>query len=312
MTEPDQPWASRLSFFTGKGGVGKSTVVAAIALEARRRGMRPLVVELGHRASMQAVFGVDDVGHEPVEVAPGVFATNVDLDEALRDYVAEHVPVRALGRRIARSKSLERFFEAAPAVGEILTLQRLEQLLDERDRAGAPRFSPILVDFDATGHALMFLELPRVFEGLVPEGPVRRLLDSFSNLLSDQELTRLHLVTLPGQLPVSETLELHARLVAEHAIPLGTLFVNRVPPPPIPESSASTLAALRARIPASDPAAADLALLETAVERHRSARAQIARLDAIPLRRVELPALRGKVDAAHLGELGRVAAGGPR
>ena len=312
MTEPNPLWATRLSFFTGKGGVGKSTLVAAIALEARRRGMRPLVVELGHRASMQAVFGVDDVGHTPIEVAPGVFATNVDLDEALRDYVAEHVPVQALGRRIARSKSLERFFEAAPAVGEILTLQRLELLLDERDAKGTPRFSPILVDFDATGHALMFLELPRVFEGLVPEGPVRRLLDSFATLLSDRALTRLHLVTLPGQLPVSETLELHARLEAEHAVPLGALFVNRVPPPPIPSASVPTLAALRARMPSTDPAAADLALLEIAVERHRSAREQIARLDALPLPRIELPTLRGRLHAGELAELGRIAAGGAR
>ncbi|HJL15406.1 MAG TPA: ArsA-related P-loop ATPase [Sandaracinaceae bacterium LLY-WYZ-13_1] len=308
MSVPD-PLEARLSFFTGKGGVGKSTVVAALALEARRRRRRPLVVELGHRASMQAVFGVPDVGHAPREVAPGVFATNIDLDEALRDYVADHVPVRALASRIAKSPSLARFFEAAPAVGEVLTLQRLEQLLAEVDEAGRPRFDPILVDFDATGHALMFLELPRVFEGLVTSGPIRRLLDGFAALLSDDERTRLHLVTLPGRLPVQETLELYERIRTEHAVRLGALFVNRVPAPPLPPDAADLLAPLRARIAPDTPAGRDLALLALEHERYRRLRAQIARLEAVALPRVELPLVRGAVGVEALAELGRIARG---
>lgn len=289
--------------------MGKSTVVAALALEAGRRGLRPLVVELGHRASMQAVFGVAHVGHAPVEVAPGVHATNIDLDQALQDYVAEHVPFEALARRISRSESLGRFFEAAPAVGEVLTLQRLEQLLAQTDEAGRPRFDPILVDFDATGHALMFLELPRVFEGLVPRGPVRRLLDSFAALLSDDALTRLHLVTLPGRLPVQETLELHERIRREHAVRLGTLFVNRVPAPPLPPGTEEDLERLRARIADDTAVGADLALLAREQRRRVGLRAQVRRLDALALPRVELPEVPGPLGRDTLARLGRVAAG---
>lgn len=295
MTTSRHPFSSRLSFFTGKGGVGKSTLVASLAIEAARRGMRPLVVELGHRATMQGIFGVDEIAHTPTEVAPGVFATNIDLDEALTSYVAEHVPVAALAKRIAKSQSLRRFFEAAPAVGEILTLQRLEQLL------GGP-WSPILVDLDATGHALMFLELPKVFEGLVPEGPIRRLLDSFAALLRDGELSQLHLVTLPYRLPVQETLELHERLRAEHAIRLGTLFVNRVPPSPLGDEAREVL-----RASETDDAGAreDLELLEDACERADEARREIARLDAIAMPRVLVEARRaGTLDRAALSEMG--------
>jgi len=301
------PFASRLSLFTGKGGVGKSTVVAAVALEARRRGMRPLIVELGHRASMQAIFGgrgAQAIGHAPTEVAPGVHASNVDLEHALADYVAAHVPSGALARRIARSPMLRRFLGAAPAVAEVLTLARLEALLDERER-GAPRWHPLLVDFDATGHALMFLELPRVFESLVGDGgPVRRLLDSFAALLSDRAHTRLHVVTRPGKLPIQETLELCARLAAEHAVPLGTLFVNHVPsPPPIDEP---LLEALRARITA--PAVAcDLALAKRALSDERAVARELARLEVLALPTVRLPHLTGPIDAGALAMLGRAA-----
>ncbi|MCZ7678521.1 MAG: hypothetical protein M5U28_07005 [Sandaracinaceae bacterium] len=302
------PFGARLSLFTGKGGVGKSTLVAALAVEAARRGLSPLVVELGHRASMQAVFGAPEVGHAPALVAPGVHATNVDLDRTLLDYVAAHVRVRAIARRIGASASLRRFFEAAPAVAEVLTLWRIERLLAEERPGGAPRFSHLLVDLDATGHALMFLELPRVFAGLADSGPIAALLDSFTALLSDRATTRLHVVTLPGRLPVTETIELVRRLEAEHEVPLGSVFVNRVRAAPLSPEAEPVLAGLRGR----EPHAAlreDLGLLEAALAAHRARRRELARLEALPLSRVELPWLRGPIDARALEVLGRVAAG---
>lgn len=295
---PEHPFSSRLAFFTGKGGAGKSTVVAALAVEARHRGLRPLVVELGHRASMQAIFGARHIGHDPVEVAPGVHAANVEVDRALADYVARNVPVDALARRIASSASLRRFFEAAPAVGEVLTLFRLEQLL-------GTDFHPILVDLDATGHALMFLGLPAVFDGLVPAGPVRRLLDGFARLLADGTHARLHLVTLPAQLPVQETLELHARLAGEVSVRLGTLFVNRVVPSPLEPGLVPTLGEVRAH---DAGAAEDLGLLRAACARHADAQRQIERLHAIPMPRVLLPLDPVRSDRAALARLGALAA----
>lgn len=303
-------WDARLSLFTGKGGVGKSTLVAALAIEAARRGRRPLIVELGHRASMQAIFEAPTIGHHPVEVAPGVHATNIELDRALAEYVDAHVPVRAVARRIRESPFLARFFEAAPAVAEVLTLFRIERLLAEADDGGAPRWSPVLVDLDATGHALMFLELGNVFAGLATGGPVRTLLDSFAALLSDRERTRLHVVTLPGRLPITETIELVVRLEREHAVPLGTIFVNRVRPAPIAPEAEPILAELLAR--ASHAALReDLTLLAAATARHAAVQRELARLDALPLARVTLPELRPPIDPRSLGVLGRIAGGEP-
>jgi anion-transporting ArsA/GET3 family ATPase len=76
-----------LQLVTGKGGVGKSSVVAALALRAAKRGKRPLIVELGHRATMQSIFGMDALGHAPVEVGGGVRAMNIDFRAAISDYV---------------------------------------------------------------------------------------------------------------------------------------------------------------------------------------------------------------------------------
>lgn len=291
---PPDPFATRLSLFTGKGGVGKTTVVAALATEAARRGRRPLIVELGHRASMQAVFGVPSIGHTPVEVSAGVFATNIDLDAALRHYIADHVPIAALAARIAESQSMARFFEAAPAVGEVLTLQRLEQLLE------GP-WDPVLVDFDATGHALMFLELPRVFDGLVSDGPVHRLLESFARLLSDPERTALHLVTLAAALPVQETVELYRTLRDEHAVRRGMLFVNRVPA--APSSSTDDIARWLERLPETHPATTDLALLAAQHRHHARAESQLDRLRAeVDMPLVPLPE-QSRLDLEALGRL---------
>lgn len=286
-----------LSLFTGKGGVGKSTVVAALAVQAARAGRSPLIVELGHRASMQAIFGTKAIGHDPTPVAPGVHAINFDLDRALADYVRSHVPVRAIAGRIARSRALSRFFYAAPAVAELLTLWHLEALLAEG------RWDPILVDFDSTGHATMFLELPRVFEGLAATGPMRGLLDSLSALLSDASRTRLHVVTLPGRLPVEETLELAERVAREQHVALGALFVNRVPDPPVPDGTEHILADLTAHPVLGD----DAALAIAATASYRAARAELGRLRRLGLPIVELPRLRPPIDARALAVLGSFA-----
>ncbi len=279
------PADRRLHLFTGKGGVGKSTVVAASALAAAQAGRRPLIVELGHRATMGAIFDAP-VGADPTPVAPGVHALNVDFHEALTDYVAEQTRVRALAKRIVASDAIARFFAAAPAVSEVVTLRRLERLVDEEQR-GRPRWDPVLVDLDATGHALMFLALPDVFADLATRGPLAAFLRSLTALLSDRERTALDLVTLPDELPAHETRELHAAVEAKGHVPLGRLVINRMPPEPLS-------AATRARLPALAAAGmeAEVKLAER-LEREHERALQIANEleEALGMPTVRLPEL---------------------
>jgi anion-transporting ArsA/GET3 family ATPase len=268
-----------------------------------------LLIELGHRASFEGIFGVPRIGYDPVEVAPGVHAMNLDFENALQDYMAQHIRVRQLSRAIMNNRTLQKFFHAAPSVSEVATLNKLSSL--EAAREGSrPVWDPILVDLDATGHALMLLNLPRVMDGLIGDGPMRRLVDGFSSLLKDPNRTVLNLVTLPKELPAHETEELYTKLRDHHdvALALGTLFVNQVPASPLRTGLLPHLPALRAAA----QAAGDTVLVDACeltrrnVAAHEAARAQLARLRrTIPLPVVELPRHPAGIGSDNIAHLGR-------
>lgn len=305
MSAPPQTLLDRrLLMFTGKGGVGKSTVVAAVAIEAARRGGRPLVVELGHRASMEPVFNVSGIGYEPKAVGRGVHAMNMDFQLALQDYITEHVRVQRLTKAILQNKALQRFFAAAPSVSEVATLNKLSAL--ERETVdGKPKWDPILVDLDATGHALMLLNTPNVMNRLVGQGPMRRLIDGFSELLRDPKRSVLSLVTLPRELVAQETKELYQKLRSEHDVPLGTLFVNQVPQLDVDAEAMAQLDAARGKAPEGGDEFAALNLLERHAERVERARVQIDALrNSVDLPMVELPVALAGLDLDAIARFG--------
>lgn len=264
---------ARLELITGKGGVGKTTLVAALALEAAAKGRRPIVVELGHRASMSAIFQ-KPIGFEPTRVSSGVYATNIALAPALLDYLTRRVRVAAVARRIAESKTLAPFFDAAPAVMEVLTLERLEALLEQ--------FDPVLVDLDATGHAEMFLDVSSVLSGLA-DGVLGDVLRGLTSLLSDAQTTRLHIVTLPERLPLHEASELVQRTQQKARVALGTLWVNRAGERPLAREDDEALFSLQQRFPMRSEA---LRALSEALVGHDEAQALIA---ALPMNVTRLP-----------------------
>lgn len=237
--------ARSLLLFTGKGGVGKSSIVAGVALASAKQGRRPLIVELGHRASMEAIFGGQRIGSEPVQVSAGVHAVNLDLDANLRHYFREHIPIKRAGEAIVNNETLQRFFKAAPAVSEVATLNRLRSFVEAKD-GGQKRWDPVIVDLDATGHALMLFNLPKVMNDLVGKGPLRPLIDGFARLFSSPEQTALNLVTLAQELPMQETKELLAKLAADHAIPLGLAVINQMPRDLLSSQERALLAQLNA------------------------------------------------------------------
>jgi anion-transporting ArsA/GET3 family ATPase len=230
----------------------------------------------------------------------------VDVEDAILDYATAQLRVRAVARAVVSSRALSGFFRAAPAVAEVATYHYLSSLLDETVD-GAPRWDPIFVDLDATGHALMFLELPRVLDGLLGRGPLRSLLDSLSSRLADPEVTALHLVTLPSELPVEETEGLSKTLLAEHQVALGRVFINRVPSAPLPPALADARRALEAL---SDPRVdRDLALLSRASSEHARALDFVARLERLPHGTVALPVVDDPEDIDALAALGALASG---
>lgn len=301
----------RFLLFTGKGGVGKTTLTAALAVEAARLGHRPLVVELGHRASMRSVFGVPEIGMRPRPVGHGVAAMSVDVETAVVDYMADQIPSRRVAKAVVQNRVLERLFAAMPAVGEIATVNALRRLMHQTTDDGAPMWSPILVDLDATGHAVMFLELRQVIGGLMGTGPMKKLVDEMAEVFADPTRTRLNIVTLPAELPVSETAELYERLTGKGTVAFGRLFVNRMPVASFDDAQAQQVQRLlsAAQSAGDHDLAADAVFASRAVDDRARALEQVASLrQRVPLPSVELPqrsAARLEID--DLREIGKIA-----
>jgi anion-transporting ArsA/GET3 family ATPase len=219
----------RLLFFTGKGGVGKSTVTAATALLAAERGKRVLLVEVDNKGNLTALFEKPPVGFEPKQVHPGVHAMQMSTEASLREYLRTNVRVPVLGRIGPLAHVFDFVANAAPGVKEILTVGKVCWELRE-SLAGRADWDLIVVDAAATGHVISQLDAPRAIQELVHVGPVRTQTDWMIELLADPALTALNVVTSPEEMPVNETIELVARAREQLDVPLGVVIVNRVLP----------------------------------------------------------------------------------
>ena len=260
-----EPLSRPVQFFTGKGGVGKSTVLGAVATAAARAGKRPLIVELGIHTSSSQLFHGPSVGYEPAEVAPGVHATRVLFEPALVDYITSRLKLRPVATLVVRNNSLRRLFMAAPGVDEIVTLHRVAQL------AADERWGPILVDLESTGHALMFFDLPGVLEVFLKDGPLRQVLDSATELVRDEQRCAVHIVTVPEPLAVNETIQLYGQLRQRDDLHLGCLFINRIPRAWLDEEEQRLVKAEIERTGVAQPWAPDLALAQYLTRRRETA-----------------------------------------
>jgi anion-transporting ArsA/GET3 family ATPase len=219
----------RLLFFTGKGGVGKSTVTAATALLAAEQGKRVLLVEVDAKNNLTALFEHAPVGFEPRQVYPGVHAMQMDTEASLREYLKVQARVPVFGRIGPMARAFDFVATAAPGVKEILTVGKVCWELRE-SLAGRADWDLIVVDAAATGHVISQLDAPTAIQDLVQVGPIRNQTGWMVELLSDPALTALNVVTSPEEMPVNETIELVARARQELDIPLGVVIVNRVLP----------------------------------------------------------------------------------
>lgn len=234
----------RLLFFTGKGGVGKSTVTAAAALFAAERGKRVLLVEVDAKGNLTALFEHAPVGFDPVEVYPGVHAMQMRTEASLREYLKLNLKVPVLGRLGPVANMLEFVATAAPGVKEILTVGKICWEVRESIE-GRADWDLVIVDAAATGHVLAQLDSPRAIRELVQVGPVRTQTDWMAELLADPAITALNIVTTSEEMPVSETIDLVTAARRVGSAPLGAVIVNRVLPEPFTRADEPVFAALR-------------------------------------------------------------------
>jgi len=217
----------RLIVVTGKGGTGKTTLSAALALAASRRGKRVLVCEVTARERVSELFGRPPSGPQIRELLPNLYSVHVRPAEAMREYALMILRYETLYNLVFENRVVRYFLVAAPSLAEIVMLGKVWWHAARETERGRPRWDLVVLDAPATGHGLTLLTVPDVFLSIVSEGPLARDMRDMQGLLKDPARCRTCIATLPEEMPANEAIELH-RALGQHGLPQGALFLNGV------------------------------------------------------------------------------------
>jgi anion-transporting ArsA/GET3 family ATPase len=219
--------ASRVLIVAGKGGVGKTTVTAALSRAAALSGLSTLVIEVEGKSGLATLFGQPNFDYQEVTLSPGggpdgaadVRARTLTPDDALLEYLEDHGLSR-ISRRLVASGAVDVVATAAPGIKDILILGKVKQL----ERSG--KSDLIVLDAPAAGHAITFLRSARGLVDAVNVGPINAQAADVLEMLTDPKRCQVQLVTLPEETPVNELVETAYSLEDEVGISLGPVIVN--------------------------------------------------------------------------------------
>ncbi|KQH78475.1 ATPase [Mycobacterium gordonae] len=323
-------WPSRLSkarlhFVTGKGGTGKSTIAAALALTLAAGGRKVLLVEVEGRQGIAQLFDVPPLPYQELKIATAerggqVNALAIDIEAAFLEYLDMFYNLGIAGRAMRRIGAIEFATTIAPGLRDVLLTGKIKETVIRMNKgAKSPVYDAIVVDAPPTGRIARFLDVTKAVSDLAKGGPVHSQAEGVVKLLhSDQ--TAIHLVTLLEALPVQETLEAIEEL-AEMELPIGSVIVNRNIPAYLGNDDLAKAAegvvdadAVRSGLATAgiELEDADFAGLLTETIEHAtriSARSETAQqLDSLQVPRLELPTISDGVDLGSLYELSEVLA----
>jgi anion-transporting ArsA/GET3 family ATPase len=248
--ELDRLFSKRCVLVAGKGGVGRSSVAAALALAAGRRGRRVLLTEIDDETAgyspLARLFGRERLPEAvPGRIAPGVLGVALLARTGQEQFLGSIFHSTALVHAAMGSESLRRLVNAGPSFREMGVFHQLLTLLRSRRPDGSPEHETIVIDMPATGHALSMTALPEQLLRLVQRGPIADNLREGQRYLNDPAKAEAWVVTLPEVLPVSECLELLGGL-ERTSMPVGGVIVNRLPMDPFTPEQREVLAPLAA------------------------------------------------------------------
>jgi anion-transporting ArsA/GET3 family ATPase len=226
----DELFTRRLLVVVGKGGVGKTTVSCALALEAARRGKRVLLCEVdGVARAPQLLETTAAPLGQAGPTRHGVAIMQVEGKAALAEYLGMIIPVKRLLSAVFKSQIYQYFVAAAPGLKELMTIGKIWYEAERTDDAGGQRLWDIVVmDAPATGHGLQYLRMPAAARDTFEIGLVHREAQRLVELLTDPRRTAVNLVTTAEEMPVNETVGMYRALRDELGMPLGLLVINRV------------------------------------------------------------------------------------
>jgi anion-transporting ArsA/GET3 family ATPase len=306
-------WPARLHVVTGKGGTGKTSVAAALALGLAEGGRRTLLVEVEGRQGIAQLFGYEPLPYKELRIAqvPGggeVRALAVDPEEALLEYLDMFYKLGAAGRALRKIGAIDFATTIAPGLRDVLLTGKVKEATT-RSSDGKRVYDAVVLDAPPTGRIGRFLNVTAETARLAKVGPIKTQSEGVASLLRSP-ITSVHVVTLLEEMPVQESLDAIAELAALH-IPVGRIIVNGARPPLLPAGRITKTELKRGLTAAGLPTdPATIAGLQIEAKAHltrreleESLRAELAELSR-PM--VELPLLAGGVDRASLDTLAEV------
>lgn len=227
-----EPMKQEIHFVTGKGGVGKSILAAALALKLSQEGKKTLLVELGDQSFFKDFFNVPQVGFQPTSIRPNLSLALWTGEACLQEYARHFIKVESLAKLFFENAVMRAFINVAPALPELAILGKVTS---GPRRHGPPLpFDCVVVDAFATGHFLALLEAPKGMAEAVQFGPMGEQSRSIDAHLRNPEICKYHVVTLPEDLPLKEADELISRLKTEFSV-TPELILNKMMEAPVSE-----------------------------------------------------------------------------
>lgn len=214
-----------IHFVTGKGGVGKSVVAAALALKKSQEGKKVLLVELGDQSFYKDFFGLAQVGYQPSPLRPGLSIALWTGEQCLQEYARHLIKVETLAKLFFENAIMRAFINVAPGLPELAILGKVTS--GPRKHGPPLPFDCLVVDAFATGHFIALMEAPKGMAQAVQFGPMGEQSRSIDACLRNEELSRYHIVSLAEELPLKESLELSERLNHELGVH-PELIMNKI------------------------------------------------------------------------------------
>ena len=227
--------ARRLILVVGKGGVGRSTVAAAIAGKCAAQGRRTLLYETNANDRFGPYFSRPPVGEALTQLVPNLWAVNATPSSALAEYGMMILRWKSVYEMVFENRVSKAFLRAIPGLDDYALLGKVWYHTTEEKR-GAPVWDTVVFDMPASGHSVSMLRVPWVIVDTVPEGPLTRDARTIKAMLCDPARTSAVLVTLAEEMPVNEAIELETKLIALGIVPQQVL-VNQVFPRHFPSGA---------------------------------------------------------------------------
>ena len=233
----------KLIVVSGKGGVGKTSIAAALGLIASRQGKKTLITEINAAERIASLFGIKKVGYQETSIAENLYAINIDPRSAFEEYILEQIHSKRLYKLVFEHKFVRNFLDATPGLNELLEIGKVWALTErDKDPTGEKsKYDLVIVDAPATGHGLAFLDVPQVVTHAIRVGPLKNKAAQIMELIQNKQKSILLLVTLAEEMPVNESLEMLQKAKKEIKINIGPVIANALFPSIFPEAESKEI-----------------------------------------------------------------------